>query len=108
MTSRPCCATSHRSCSAACSRGSPDKEGRWASLFIPQTVDGDDAGMADVEKLVDELTLDEKAALTAGEDLWSTVEVDRLAIPKVLVTDGPNGARGPTVPGDANAGTSVC
>src|SRR6266513_746224 len=34
--------------------------------------------MADVESLVDEMTLDEKAALTAGEDLWSTVAIERL------------------------------
>jgi beta-glucosidase len=43
--------------------------------------------MADVDKLVAELTLDEKAALTAGEDMWSTVAIDRLGIPKVFVTD---------------------
>src|SRR3954454_2872107 len=55
--------------------------------------------MADVDKLVAELTLDEKASLTAGEDLWSTVAVERLGIPKVVVTDGPNGARGPGIPG---------
>ena len=50
--------------------------------------------MTDIAKLVAELTLDEKAALTAGADLWSTVSVPRLGIPSVLLTDGPNGARG--------------
>ena len=53
--------------------------------------------MADVDALVDELTLDEKAALTAGADMWSTVPVPRLGIPTVYLTDGPNGARGPAL-----------
>ena len=63
--------------------------------------------MADIEGLVNDLTLDEKAALTAGEDLWSTVAVERLSIPKIRVTDGPNGARGASLPGEAG-NTSVC
>jgi hypothetical protein len=37
--------------------------------------------MTDIAKLVGELTLDEKAALTAGADLWSTTAVPRLGIP---------------------------
>jgi beta-glucosidase len=55
--------------------------------------------LADVKELVDSLTLEEKAALTAGEDMWSTAAVERLGIPRVHVTDGPNGARGNTFPG---------
>ncbi len=50
--------------------------------------------MSDITRLVAELTLDEKASLTAGVDLWSTASVPRLGIPSVLLTDGPNGARG--------------
>jgi beta-glucosidase len=61
----------------------------------------------DVDKLVAELTLDEKVLLTAGADLWSTVPIERLGIPKVRLTDGPNGARGPVVPGEGTT-TSVC
>lgn len=52
--------------------------------------------MADVEALLAALTAEEKAALTAGEDLWSTAAVERLAIPKVHVSDGPSGVRGST------------
>src|SRR3954467_13166847 len=63
--------------------------------------------MADIEGIVDEMTVDEKAALTAGEDLWSTVAVERVGIPKVRVTDGPNGARGVFLPGSGTA-TAVC
>jgi beta-glucosidase len=61
----------------------------------------------DIDRVLAELTLDEKAALTAGEDLWSTVAVERLGIPSVRVTDGPNGARGAHLPGDSES-TSVC
>ncbi len=32
--------------------------------------------------------------MLAGADLWHTVPVERLGIPKIRVTDGPNGARG--------------
>src|SRR3954469_1762007 len=63
--------------------------------------------MADIEGIVDEMTVDEKAALTAGDDLWSTVPIERLGIPKIRVTDGPNGARGPFLPGGGTA-TAVC
>lgn len=63
--------------------------------------------MADVEALVSQLTLEEKAALTAGEDFFSTVAVERLDIPKVRLTDGPSGARGAGLPGTSGNAT-VC
>ena len=47
-----------------------------------------------IEKLVAELTIDEKAALAAGVDLWHGPGVDRLGVPPLKVTDGPSGARG--------------
>jgi beta-glucosidase len=65
----------------------------------------------DLDELVAQLDLDEKAALLAGADMWSTVAVDRVGIPSVRVTDGPNGARGPMLPamfGDDSSLTSVC
>ena len=46
------------------------------------------------------MTLDEKIALLAGRDLWETVPIERLDLPSLKVTDGPNGARG----ADANHG----
>ncbi|MCU1377199.1 MAG: beta-glucosidase [Acidimicrobiales bacterium] len=47
-----------------------------------------------VDELVAALTLDEKAALTAGIDMWHTAPIERLGIPSWKMTDGPNGARG--------------
>ena len=56
-------------------------------------------GKSRVEALVERLTVDEKASLTAGQDLWTVPGVPRVGIPSVGVTDGPNGARGTTLPG---------
>ncbi|HJM26548.1 MAG TPA: glycoside hydrolase family 3 N-terminal domain-containing protein, partial [Acidimicrobiales bacterium] len=47
-----------------------------------------------VERLLGELTTAEKVALMTGRDMWSVNPVDRLGIPALKVTDGPNGARG--------------
>ena len=55
--------------------------------------------MADLEELMGALTWAEKAALTAGVDMLSTVAVDRVGLPKIRVTDGPSGARGESFPG---------
>jgi len=52
----------------------------------------------DIVELISLLDLDEKAALLAGANLWSTVAVERLGIPSVGLTDGPNGARGQGLP----------
>jgi beta-glucosidase len=61
----------------------------------------------DIDALVSELSLDEKAALTAGRDGWSTTPIERVGIPPVRVTDGPNGARGSAVLGIGDV-TAVC
>lgn len=47
----------------------------------------------DVERVLAELTLEEKAALTSGSDFWHTDGVERLGVPTVMVTDGPHGLR---------------
>lgn len=46
-----------------------------------------------VEQLLKEMTLEEKASLCSGEDFWHTKAVERLGIPQVMVCDGPNGLR---------------
>lgn len=51
------------------------------------------AGPLDVERLIQDLTLEEKASLTSGLDFWHTQPVERLGIGSVMVTDGPHGLR---------------
>lgn len=59
------------------------------------------------DDLLRDLTLEEKASLTAGADMWNTVPVDRLGVPSLKMTDGPNGARGDALLG-AGAATAAC
>ena len=49
--------------------------------------------MPDVEELLGQMTSQEKVALLAGTHDWYTVPVERLGIPSLKMTDGPNGAR---------------
>src|SRR5258707_2008664 len=53
-----------------------------------------DVSLSALEDLLRQMTLEEKVSLLAGADIWQTVPVERLGIPAVKVTDGPNGARG--------------
>lgn len=48
----------------------------------------------DVERLLGELTLDEKCSLTAGASLWYLPAVERVGLPALKVSDGPSGVRG--------------
>lgn len=58
-----------------------------------------------INALLTQMTLAEKVSLLAGVDTWRTVPIERLNIPSIQVTDGPNGARGE----DDNIGlTSIC
>jgi beta-glucosidase len=47
-----------------------------------------------IDSILDRMTLEEQVSLLSGDDFWTTVPVERLGVPKVKVTDGPNGARG--------------
>lgn len=47
----------------------------------------------DVDEVVAQLTLEEKASLTLGSDFWHTVAVERLGVGRILVSDGPHGLR---------------
>lgn len=47
-----------------------------------------------VDDLLGKLSLEEKADLVTGLDMWRTRPVERLGVPSIKVTDGPNGARG--------------
>ncbi|KAJ1323420.1 beta-glucosidase [Microdochium nivale] len=48
----------------------------------------------DVRDLLSKLTLEEKIGFLAGKNTWETHAVERLGIPSLKVSDGPNGARG--------------
>lgn len=45
------------------------------------------------KNLIDNMTLEEKASLCVGKDLWHTNEIERLNIPNIMMADGPNGLR---------------
>lgn len=47
----------------------------------------------DIKRLVEEMTLEEKASLCSGADFWHTKAIDRLNIPQSKVADGPHGLR---------------
>ena len=62
----------------------------------------------DIEALISQMTIDEKAQLTTGATMWSTRPIERLGIPAVTVTDGPAGARGPITPGIGTQVATLC
>ncbi len=49
--------------------------------------------LADIQSLIDQMTLEEKAALCTGVSNWTTLAIRRLGIPEMLVADGPHGVR---------------
>ena len=49
--------------------------------------------LADIPRLVSQLTLEEKASLCSGLDFWKTQPIERLGIPSIMVADGPHGLR---------------
>lgn len=46
------------------------------------------------KRWLDEMTLEERCTLLAGASSWRTHAIERLGIPALKMTDGPNGARG--------------
>ena len=54
----------------------------------------------DVKRILSKMTLEEKAALCQGADMWHTVTVDRLGVPTMMMSDGPHGLRKQNDKGD--------
>lgn len=48
---------------------------------------------AEIKKIIEQMTLEEKASMCSGADFWHTEKIDRLGIPATMVSDGPHGLR---------------
>ena len=46
-----------------------------------------------IRDLIAQMTLEEKAGLCSGDDFWHTKAVERLGVPRTMVSDGPHGLR---------------
>ena len=64
--------------------------------------------MSEIERVLAEMTLDEKCAFIAGVDLWRNPGVERLGIRPLKVSDGPVGVRGDQWTGSATSTSFPC
>jgi len=60
-----------------------------------------------IDDLLSRMTLEEKVAMTTGSGPWHSTGVERLGVPPLKFTDGPNGARGDDRSGATSASFPV-
>ncbi|MBQ8591234.1 MAG: glycoside hydrolase family 3 C-terminal domain-containing protein [Lachnospiraceae bacterium] len=46
-----------------------------------------------LKEIIAQMTLEEKAGICSGDDFWHTKSVERLGVPRSMVSDGPHGLR---------------
>lgn len=46
-----------------------------------------------IQSILEQMTLEEKAALCTGASAWTTTPIERLGVPEMIVSDGPHGVR---------------
>lgn len=46
-----------------------------------------------IQSIISQMTLEEKAALCTGASPWTTTPIERLGVPELIVSDGPHGVR---------------
>ncbi len=47
----------------------------------------------DTQKIIQQMTLEEKAGLLSGKDSWNTLNISRLGVESIRMSDGPHGLR---------------
>ena len=52
-----------------------------------------EASESKISELIQKMTLEEKVSLCFGKDFWSTLGIESLGIPSIIMTDGPHGVR---------------
>lgn len=46
-----------------------------------------------IQSIIEQMTLEEKAALCTGATAWTSTPIERLGVPEMIVSDGPHGVR---------------
>jgi beta-glucosidase len=49
--------------------------------------------MSQAQTVIKQMSLEEKAALCTGASAWTTVQIERLGLPAITMSDGPHGVR---------------